>query len=191
MSAKKGQCGKREICFSLPFLRLAVAPAGADLGDASPAAARRRALLRSAGMLGNCSQIWLIPSRPALGRSKEVKLGCLCSIPSAGARDESEAWPSNRKQPRIAKQCHLPRSGGAAPYQIKSPRRRENRAAKEPPKPGCKRSPLWYFLGLPRKYAPVRSLPSIPLVSRYTEIQLTYNSILDARIMLQYNTNVM
>ena len=43
------------------------------MGDASPAAARRRALLRSAGMLGDCSHVWLVSSRPALGRGNKTR----------------------------------------------------------------------------------------------------------------------
>ena len=102
---KRDNMKEESICISLSlFAGCAVSPARAVGCGASPAAARRRALLRSAGMLGDCSQVWLIPSRPALGRNKQAN-------------------------------------------------------------PGCQRSPLWFFLGLPRKNAPVRPLRPLLVLS--------------------------
>ena len=111
------QCEKKVFYIFLYFFAsYSVSPAGADLRGASPAAARRWALLRSAGMLGVNGQVWLISLRFALGRNYKTSLRIVVTTRAQGVRGKRETGVSYRKQPRIAEQCNMPRSGGDAPY---------------------------------------------------------------------------
>ena len=147
------------IYLSFVFVGCAAVPAEADLGGASPAASRLIALLRSAGMLGVNGQVWLIPSRCALGRDYITSLKTAVTPRAQSVRGKRGTGVSYRKQPRIAQQCNLPRSGGAAPTTTK-PRAGEQVKHQRCSHPRLPRSPLWFFLGLPRKNAPVSSVRS-------------------------------
>ena len=89
------------IYLSFVFVGCAAVPAEADLGGASPAASRRRALLRSAGMLGVNGQVWLIPSRCALGRSYKTSWATAVTTRARSVRDKSEAWMNIASSPAL------------------------------------------------------------------------------------------
>ena len=97
---KRNKVKERCVYISL-FWCYPVSPAGADLRGASPAASRRRALLRSAGMLGVNGQVWLIPSRCALGRSYKTSWATAVTTRARSVRDKSEAWMNIASSPAL------------------------------------------------------------------------------------------